>query len=133
MTAQATTQPDSKSTKSRAISGIFEKTLPRVRDFFVHTVFQLRMFKKPYAVVMHKLIYIGVTLQVLGTIINILNMLLFIPWVITFPRGTAYLVYELVMDIAGVMILVGVTMAFFRACLKMTVPSPSPLLRAVRI
>ena len=63
---------------------------------------------------MHKLIYVGVTLQVLGTIINILNMLLFIPWVITFPRGTAYLVYELVMDIAGVMILAGVTMAFFR-------------------
>ena len=114
MTAQATTQPDSKPTKSQAISGIFEKATPRVRDFFVHTIFQLRMFKKPYAVVMHKLIYVGVTLQVLGTIINILNMLLFIPWVITFPRGTAYLVYELVMDIAGVMILVGVTMAFFR-------------------
>ena len=114
MTAQATTQSDVKTSILHSASTAVKKASPRVRDFFVHAVFQLRMFQKPYAVVMHKLIYIGVTLQVLGTIINILNMLLFFPWTITFPRGNAYLVYELVMDIAGVMILVGVLMAFFR-------------------
>ncbi len=91
-----------------------QKASPRIRDFFVHAVIQVRILKKAYPAVMHKLIYIGVTIQVLGTIINLLNMLLFFPWTITFPRGTAYLIYELVMDIAGVMILAGVIMAFFR-------------------
>ncbi|HEX9090092.1 MAG TPA: hypothetical protein VF831_01310, partial [Anaerolineales bacterium] len=96
MTAQATAQSDAKTSRLQALSTAFAKALPRVRDFLVHAVFQLRMFQKPYPLVMHKLIYIGVTLQVVGTIINILNMLLFFPWTITFPRGNAYLVYELV-------------------------------------
>jgi Fe-S oxidoreductase/nitrate reductase gamma subunit len=114
MTDQATTQPGSKSPRLQAIGAAFEKARPRIRDFIIHALIQVRVLKKAYPAVMHKLIYIGVTIQVLGTVINILNMLLFFPWVITFPRGTAYLVYELVMDIAGVMILAGVTMAFFR-------------------
>jgi heterodisulfide reductase subunit C/nitrate reductase gamma subunit len=109
MTAQATTQPESKSTSS-----FFEKAKLRIRDFFVHALGQVRILKKAYPGIMHFLIFWGVTIQVLGTIINILNMLLFFPWVITFPRGTAYLVYEVVMDLAGLAILIGVTMAFFR-------------------
>src|SRR4030066_482815 len=114
MTAQTATQPTSKPTRWRAVGPALNKALPRIRDFFVHALIQVRVLKKAYPAVMHKLIYIGVTIQVLGTIINILNMLLFFPWVITFPRGTAYLVYELIMDIAGIAILAGVTMAFFR-------------------
>src|SRR4030042_2337098 len=114
MTAQTATQPTSKPTRWRAVGPALNKALPRIRDFFVHALIQVRVLKKAYPAVMHKLIYIGVTIQVLVTIINTLNMLLFFPWVITFPRGTAYLVYELVMDIAGVMILAGVIMAFFR-------------------
>ena len=114
MTAQATTQPATKSSWLHTVRVGFVKALPRIRDFFVHALIQVRVLKIAYPAVMHKLIYIGVTLQVVGTVINILNMLLFFPWVITFPRGTAYLIYELVMDIAGVMILAGVLMAFFR-------------------
>jgi heterodisulfide reductase subunit C len=41
-------------------------------------------------------------------------MVLFLPWVIAWPRSGWYLVYELVMDLAGVMILIGVGMAAFR-------------------
>ena len=114
MTAQAATQPATKPSWLQTIRAAFVKSLPRIRDFFVHALIQVRVLKIAYPAVMHKLIYIGVTLQVVGTVINILNMLLFFPWVITFPRGTAYLIYELVMDIAGVMILAGVIMAFFR-------------------
>lgn len=114
MTAQATTQPDSKITRLQAFNSAFEKARPRIRDFFVHALGQVRILKKAYPGIMHFLIFWGVTIQVLGTIINIMNMLLFFPWVITFPRGTAYLVYELIMDLAGVAILAGVTMAFFR-------------------
>jgi hypothetical protein len=114
MTSQATTQSDLKSTRSQSFGLAFEKARPRIRDFFVHGLGQVRILKKVYPGIMHFLIFWGVALQVVGTIINILNMLLFFPWVITFPRGTAYLVYELVMDIAGLAILLGVTMAFFR-------------------
>jgi Fe-S oxidoreductase/nitrate reductase gamma subunit len=95
------------------ITGL-QKARPRIGDFLVHAVIQIRTLKIPYSAVMHMLIYIGVTIQVIGTIILLLNMLLFFPWTITFPRGTAHLIYELVMDIAGVMILAGVILALFR-------------------
>src|SRR4030043_1205341 len=114
MTAQATPQSDTKTTRLQAINLAFVKAKPRIRDFFVHAIGQVRILKKAYPGIMHFLIFWGVAIQVVGTIINILNMLLFFPWVITFPRGTAYLVYEVVMDIAGFAILIGVTMAFFR-------------------
>jgi Fe-S oxidoreductase/nitrate reductase gamma subunit len=114
MTAQATTPAESKSTNRQTIRAAFEKSLPRIRDLFVHAIAQVRILKKAYPGTMHFLIFWGVAIQVVGTIINILNMLLFFPWVITFPRGTAYLVYEVVMDLAGLAILIGVTLAFFR-------------------
>ncbi len=113
MTAQATAQPNPKTTW-QTIRAALVKAFPRIRDFFVHALIQVRVLKKAYPAVMHKLIYIGVTIQLIGTIILLLNMLLFFPWTITFPRGTADLIYELVMDIAGVMILAGVILAFFR-------------------
>jgi Fe-S oxidoreductase/nitrate reductase gamma subunit len=114
MTAQATAQPEAKPTRAQAMGAAFQKARPRIRDFFVHTLGQVRILKKAYPGIMHFLIFWGVAIQVVGTIINILNMLLFFPWVITFPRGTAYLIYEVVMDLAGFAILIGVTMAFFR-------------------
>jgi len=90
------------------------RTMPRVGDFFVHILGQVRILKKLYPGVMHFMIFWGVMIQVIGTIINILNMALFLPWVITAPRNGWYLGYELVMDIAGAMILLGVLMAAFR-------------------
>jgi Fe-S oxidoreductase/nitrate reductase gamma subunit len=90
------------------------RVAPGLRDFFVHILGQVRILKKLYPGVMHFLIFWGVGIQVVGTIINILNMALFLPWVITFPRDNWYLGYELVMDIAGVMILLGVLMAAIR-------------------
>src|SRR4030043_1437812 len=114
MTAQATTQLDGKPTRLEKLGTAFVKAKPRMRDFIIHVLGQVRILKKAYPGIMHFLIFWGVTIQVLGTIINLLNMLLFFPWVITFPRDTAYLIYELVMDLAGLAILIGVTMAFFR-------------------
>jgi Fe-S oxidoreductase/nitrate reductase gamma subunit len=114
MTAHATTRPSSKIPRLQSIAAAFEKARPRIRDFFVHALGQVRILKKAYPGIMHFLIFWGVTIQVLGTIIIILNMLLFFPWVITFPRGTAYLIYERVMDTAGIAILAGVIMALFR-------------------
>ncbi len=88
---------------------------PVVRDFVVHALAQPRILRKAYAGVMHKLIFWGVTIQVIGTAINLMQMQLFVPFVeLTFPRGNAYLAYELIMDLAGVAIITGALMAVFR-------------------
>jgi Fe-S oxidoreductase/nitrate reductase gamma subunit len=101
--------------KQKTFRNQWKRIAPRVKDFFVNIIGQVRILKKAYPGVMHFLIFWGVTIQVLGTILNILQMKLFLPWTFnTFPRNNWYLGYELVMDIAGVFILLGVLMAAFR-------------------
>ncbi len=85
-----------------------------VKDLLVHAVGQVRIWRKAYGGIMHFLIFWGVTIQVIGTAINIQQMALFTPWALTFPRNGLYLAYELLMDLGGVFILVGVTMALVR-------------------
>ncbi len=95
-----------------------EKTSRRwikaLQDFFTHAVVQDRVLKRAYPGVMHLMIFWGMTIQILGTIINVLQYPLFVPIELNFPRGAAYLGFELVMDIGGGMILIGVLMAFAR-------------------
>ena len=64
----------------------------RLRDFFSTQSCRLRMLKKAYPGIMHLLIFWGVTIQVIGTAINLMQMALFIPFVeLPFPRGAGYL------------------------------------------
>ena len=110
--------PGSPHPLSARLSG-FGKLLPGLmapgRDFLVHAIGQVRILKKAYPGIMHFLIFWGVTIQVLGTAINLMQMQLFIPFVeLAFPRGNLYLAFELVMDLAGLAILAGVLMALFR-------------------
>jgi len=91
------------------------RLLPGIRSFVINALLQVRSYQKLYPGIMHALIFWGVTIQVIGTAINLMQMALFIPFVeLPFPRGAAYLFYELVMDLAGLAILVGVVMAVFR-------------------
>ncbi len=91
------------------------KLWSQIRDFFIHAIGQVRILSKAYPGIMHLLIFWGVTIQVLGTAINLMQMQLFIPFVeLPFPREMVYLVFELVMDLAGVAILLGVTLAAIR-------------------
>ncbi len=91
------------------------KTFPRVRDFFVHVLGQVRILRKAYPGLMHALLFWGVTIQAIGTAINLMQMQLFTPFALTdFPRQGWYLAYELTMDLAGVAILLGVLLAAFR-------------------
>ncbi len=86
-----------------------------LRDFFVQVLGQARVLKKWYPGIMHFLIFWGVLIQVLGTIVNIMQMKLFLPFALeTFPRDNWYIAYEVAMDAAGLFIIVGVLMAFFR-------------------
>ena len=103
------------SLKSRDFSNALKRALPRLLDFLTHAIGQVRVLKKAYPGIMHAFLFWGVTIQVLGTILNLMQMQLFIPFVeLVFPRGPAYLVYEFVMDLAGIAILVGVFMAALR-------------------
>jgi Fe-S oxidoreductase/nitrate reductase gamma subunit len=88
---------------------------PVLKEFVINILAQVRVWRKGYAGIMHALIFWGVTIQVIGTAINLMQMQLFIPFVeLPFPRNLGYLTYELVMDLAGVAILIGVLMAAFR-------------------
>ena len=90
------------------------KWIRALQELLQHAVLQDRVIKRIYPGIMHLLIFWGMTIQVLGTIINLLQYPLFLPVEIAFPRGQAYLVFELVMDLGGAMILVGVIMALAR-------------------
>ena len=86
-----------------------------VKALFVDAILQKRIWKKIYAGLMHFLIFWGVTIQVIGTAINLMQMALFTPFALeNFPRGNLYFAYEFIMDLAGIFILVGVGMAVFR-------------------
>ena len=92
-----------------------KKLVFRLWDLFINAVLQVRIWDKAYPGLMHLLIFGGVTIQVLGTFVNLTQMALFIPFLeLPFPRGIGYQVFELVMDLAGVAILIGVSMAAFR-------------------
>ncbi|MCJ7702546.1 MAG: heterodisulfide reductase-related iron-sulfur binding cluster [Anaerolineales bacterium] len=84
------------------------------KDLLVHAIAQIRIWKNIYGGIMHLLIFWGVFIQVVGTAINIQQMALFTPWVLTWPREGLYLAYEFMMDLGGVFIILGVTMAFLR-------------------
>lgn len=86
-----------------------------LRDFLLHVVGQGRVLKKAYPGLMLACLFWGVTIQVLGTAINLLQMQLFVPLVeLPFPRGRVYLGFELLLDAAGVAILLGAALALFR-------------------
>ena len=86
-----------------------------ITDFFINVILQLRIWKRLYPGIMHFLIFWGVTIQIIGTAINLMQMALFTPFALeNFPRDSWYFFYEFIMDLAGVFILVGVGMAFYR-------------------
>jgi Fe-S oxidoreductase/nitrate reductase gamma subunit len=84
------------------------------KELVLHALIQDRVVEKIYPGIMHLLLFWGFAIQIVGTIISILQYELFTPFIINFPRGGAYLGFELIMDIAGIMILLGGLMALFR-------------------
>ncbi|MFL7812844.1 MAG: heterodisulfide reductase-related iron-sulfur binding cluster [Anaerolineales bacterium] len=91
-----------------------EKPWARIGDLLVYALGQVRTVKKLYPGIMHLLIFWGVLIQVVGTAIKIMQMGLFVPFTWPLFSQPVYFGYELIMDLAGVMILVGVLMALIR-------------------
>ncbi len=92
----------------------FSRWVRAGKELILHALIQDRVIQKIYPGIMHFLLFWGFTIQVIGTIISLLQYELFTPFVITFPREGAYLAFELIMDLAGLMILLGGLMALFR-------------------
>lgn len=84
------------------------------RDLFSHAVLQDRVWSRLFPGVMHFLLFWGVSVQILGTAVSLMQFELFLPFTLPFPRSGFYLGFELIMDVAGVMIYLGVGMALFR-------------------
>ena len=55
------------------------RLLSRLWDVFINAVIQVRIWDKAYPGIMHLLIFGGMTIQVLGTFVNLTQMQLFIP------------------------------------------------------
>jgi Fe-S oxidoreductase/nitrate reductase gamma subunit len=92
----------------------FQMPWPQIRDFFLNIIAQKRILQKAYPGLMHFLIFWGMTLLLFGHIVLLMQMALFLPFAITFPRGNAYLVFETISDYAGLALLAGLGMALFR-------------------
>ncbi len=109
MTTQAATLPSTPAAPSRG-----RAWARGARELLLHAVIQDRVLSRLYPGVMHFMLFWGVSIQLLGTVVNLLQYPLFLPFTIPWPKGAWYLGFELVMDIAGGMILVGVAMAALR-------------------
>ena len=91
-----------------------ENPWSRIGDVLVYGLGQVRTVKKIYPGIMHLLIFWGVLIQVIGTAIKIMQMGLFVPFTWPLFSEGVYKGYELVMDLAGLAILLGVLMALIR-------------------
>jgi Fe-S oxidoreductase len=115
MTTESISGTPGLNTRLTSLGTTLRHFFSRLWDLLVNAVLQIRIWDNAYAGIMHVLIFGGVTIQVLGTFVNLTQMALFIPLLeLPFPRGVGYQVFELVMDLAGVAILLGVIMAAFR-------------------
>ena len=86
----------------------------RTKDVLVYALGQARTVDKIYPGIMHLMIFWGVIIQVIGTAIKIMQMGLFVPFTWPLFSQPVYFGYELIMDLAGVAIILGVLMAAFR-------------------
>lgn len=90
------------------------KPWKRVAETLYYAIGQIRTVKKLYPGIMHLLIFWGVLIQIIGTAIKIMQMGLFVPFTWPLFSEGVYFAYELIMDLAGAAILVGVLMALIR-------------------
>lgn len=87
----------------------------RLKTSVTYALFQWRLSSDRFAIVMHLMIFWGMAILFLGTILATVD------WDIThlvlgfqFLKGSFYLLYELTLDIFGVLLILGLGMAMYR-------------------
>ena len=87
----------------------------RLRSVFVHAVAQVRLAQDVYAGIMHLTIFWGMGVLFLGTILATVDWdVTRLFWNIQFLKDGVYVFYELVLDVFGLLLLVGLGMAAYR-------------------
>lgn len=87
----------------------------RLLSVITHAIGQARLAQDPYAGVMHLAIFWGMVALLMGTILATIDWdVTRLFWGFQFLRGEIYLYYELVLDIFGLLLLVGLGMAAYR-------------------
>ncbi len=96
----------------------FDNPGKRIGEFIKITIldaiFHVRFFRDPYPGIMHFLIFIGCILLFLGAGLDFLNHYLFAPFGAEFIHGPVYIYLGGLWNIGGVMVLVGLVLAFVR-------------------
>lgn len=82
----------------------------RIKDLIIYTIGHKKTIRDAYPGTMHLLIFIGFVTLFIGTVIV---------WIehrtpIHFFYGNFYLIFSLIMDIAGIMLIAGILMALYR-------------------
>lgn len=85
-----------------------------VKDYLINVLGQVRILNKLYPGIMHLLIFWGMTFLILGHIVLLMQMALFLPFELNFPRENTYLIFETISDYSGLALLSGLTLAATR-------------------
>ncbi len=86
----------------------------RIRIFIKNVIFQRKVFNRVYGGIMHTGIYFGLIVLIIGTIIVAVDFDVLRPLNRVFLAGNTYLVFEFVLDVFGVVLFIGLILAFFR-------------------
>ncbi len=93
----------------------------RLKNVVVYGLLQRRVIKKAYGGTMHLMIYIGIILLLIATMLRFIEADLTIPVIGTrILVGEAYLWYKLMANIGGVLLVVGVVLAYIRRWMGLT-------------
>jgi len=87
----------------------------RLNEVLKYALFQLRLSSDPYALLMHLSIFWGMVVLFLGTVLATVDWdITHLIWGFQFLKNTFYFLYELVLDIFGLFLIVGLGMAIYR-------------------
>jgi len=96
----------------------FDNPVGRIGEFIrlsiLDGVFHRRFLREPYPGIMHFLIFVGCILLFIGAGLDFLNHYVFEPFHAAFIHGPVYMYLGGLWNIAGIMVLVGLLMAFIR-------------------
>ncbi len=123
-------EPGAEKIVATAVSRLKELLSPRrLKELVAEVGFQWRLARDPYATAMHLAIFWGMVFLFLGTALATVDQdFANLPFDVQILQGDFYRVFELVLDVFGVALLVGLAMAAYRRY----VVQPERLQAAVR-
>lgn len=93
----------------------FHHVVERLRRLFLYALIQLRLFKERRAGVMHMCIFAASIVLFIGTALATLDYDVTLPLMdVRLLRGVVYLAYEIILDMAGLIFVVGVSIALYQ-------------------